>query len=621
MKMNVFDKQRSQTMRVAALAAVVILATGPSAFAALPKIACRTGSPYGAFQYADTGKPFYPEGNVINVLDPNEPHYHFQFNEGAYDEVESEAALAWMETQGYNVARVWIDCSSRTSNYSIAGPYSRNVATLYPGYMDNLIDFLKRATDHRIYVIVANQWFPINTYYVSIFQDGQLPHVTGWNKYFYTPGGREVKRAYLGQFAAEIAAADGGDLVNTILSFEVWNEICSMTNVEPFSLSSGTIETADGFFDMGDAASRQSCHDIGLGQFVIACARAIRQVIPDALCAASVFTNRAVGHAGFNGLLPIDTSDRRWPARIYWFPPVSDISYIDIHTYPTSSGYSLAAELESLEWSSIDKTQKPFFVSEFGAYKGWWPDVGDAATMLADVRSDLYDNYGFQGACLYTFDSVIGPDINYWNCRDDNGAINAVLAPRVRWRLYDFDGSTLDGWTTTNMSHVSVGDGHLTATFARNPASLTSPASLGIDTKFVRTVVVRVKNASNANGIDLYWTTDADPAWDETKAIHLSQSPYSSSYVEHVFELWDIPEWSGTVTQIMVVPGRLWGEGVLAGTAHIDYIHARDGFAGDEAAPVQVRVGWLPVLLALLVIATAAASQTRRRNENGREHA
>ncbi len=588
---------------------IVMLFLCAPAFAELPKIACRSGETYGSFYYADTGKPFYPEGNVFQRVDAS--WVQCQFNENVYDSEEAETALAWMEEQGYTVVRVWIDCTSRASNYSIAGPSGRNQIELYPAYMANLFDFLRRATNHHIYVMISSIFFPINTYYVSIAQKGQLPDVTGWNSYFYSPGTRQAVATYWGQFAQEIASADSGELTNTVLSFEIWNEICSMTDAKPFSLSSGIIQTADGAFDMGSAESRQSCHDIGLSQFIIDSARQIRQIIPDALCTCSVFTNQAVGHSSFNGLLPINTADHRWPARISDFPSIPDISYIDIHFYPDNNSWSAGSALATMEWSSIDKTQKPFYVTEFGANKGWWTTATKAANMLKNVRTDLYNNYGIQGECLYTFDSE--GDSNYWACTESDAKVSSVLAPSARWKLYEFNAASLENWTAANMSDVSVADGHISATLTQNPASLTSPASLNIDTKYVRSIVISLMNDSSANGLDLYWITTADTTWDETKSIHLALTPYASNYEKYVFDLWDNPEWNGIVTQLRIVPGRLWGGGSLSGTTYINYIRVTDGlFTPDASDTEALPLNWLPLALALLMAVAQNAQKTWR---------
>ncbi len=547
-----------------------------SAFAELPKIGCRSGSTYGEFYFAEgdcAGKTFYPEGNVFQRIDAN--FVQCQFNVSVYDATLAESTLATMSNAGYNMVRIWLDGTTRDPNYSMAGPYSRNQIELYPDYMDNVIDFLERATYYNIYVIISVNFAPINTYYVSIFNAGQIANVTGWNTYYYSPGGWNSACTFWEEFATEIAAADGGELVNTILAFEVANEICSRTDYEPFSLTSGNVTTVTGTYNMAIDSQRQSCHDEGLGQYAAACAESIRNAIPDAVCSTSVFTNYAVGHAGFNGLLPRNAADPRWPARIYWFSqPGSDaISYIDIHLYPDTN-WSLATALGSMEWSIIDKDEKPFFASEIGAWKSMYPTLQSAATCLDDLRDSIYGSYGFSGQCLYTWDSTGDPYL--WSASESSYALCGVLAPAARWKYYEFNGNTTEGWTTANMSNVSVSGGVMTANMGPNSAYMVSPTSLGIDTKYVRRVAVVLKNYSNANGIDLYWIREDDTTWDEDKAIHLGQSTYSNDYVLHIFDLWDDDEWTGTVKQIRVDVGRLWGGGTLSGTTYVDFVRILD---------------------------------------------
>lgn len=566
---------RAAVLHLIAATAVLTLCT--ATFAALPKIGCRSGTTNGDFYYVSTGKTFYPEGNNYIRLDTGGNQFHFTFNDGAYDAAGAESALTQMQAFGYNVVRVWIDATQRATNYGIGGPASRNVVTLWPNYMNNFLDFLRRATAHNVYVIVALDYFPGNTYYYNVYYAQQLPNVTGWNTYFLSPGGVETKRQYVKELATEVQAADTGNLVNTVLCWELNNELFVTTADQPFSLGAGTVQTATGSYNMAVAADRQNCMDANLGSYVLTCAAAIREIIPDAVVNVSLFTNRAVGHAGFNGLLPISTPDQRWPARAYWLSQYSGISYIDFHTYPSGAGYTIADDLNSMEWSLLDHASKPYLIGEMGAYKPYYPDVVAAALMLRDHRASLYSTYGFKGALLWSWDSVSVTD--YWSCLESAGCVNGVLAPCVRWKNYEFNGTggNLDGWTPISqmMNATTNGSGYLYATVTGNHPYMHSPSSLSIDTKYVRKVAVRIKNATNGTSIGLYWTTNADPTWNETKAIHMTETANSGSFVEYVFDLWNNPAWTGTVSQIRIDPAELWS-GTLSGTVYIDYVHAMD---------------------------------------------
>lgn len=594
----------------------------------LPKILTRgLGNSPPSFYFKDTGKIFYPEGNVLQQTD--EKRTQFQFNEMIYDHDSAEDALLRMRNAGYNVVRVWLDCTSRADNYGIAGPGYRNQIELYPAYMDNFFDFLSLATEYDIYVIVANLFFPVNRYYRDIslqcvYNDSCITFMDctsrsecngdplGFdrgrdqtNLYFYTKGGVEATATYLGQLASEVKDFDGGRLVNTILAFEVWNEIHSRSDQYPFNYNEdGTYNDftmPDEFwpdrddlpnpFKMNRPDHRQLCHDVVLGWFLRECASAIRERIPDALVSTSVFTNKAVLHNSFNGGLPTVNCDpmylcNRWPGRILWLTDNPAISYIDIHLYPTGDAYDLEEDLASLEWSIIDKTKKPFFAGEIGAIRGIYPDLPSALVILEYLRNGLYE-MGFSGNTFYTWNNVWNKTPaelalftdKHWSIELENPTssgeyyypIAGVLAPAARWKLFEFNDDSIEGWMPVNMSSVSVANGQLTATLDANNASLLSPQDLAIDSKYVRKVRISIKNESNANGIDLYWITDSDQVWNELKVKRTSLE-YSDEFVLKEFDLWDHPEWKGKVKQLYIVPARLWGGGSLSGRTAIDFI-------------------------------------------------
>jgi hypothetical protein len=64
----------------------------------------------------------------------------------------------------------------------------------------------------------------------------------------------------------------------------------------------------------------------------------------------------------------------------------SAATFLDVHVYPTSPTFSLADDLASSEWSSVDFSRVPVFMGEFGAFKFLYSNVVEAAEGMRDLQ-------------------------------------------------------------------------------------------------------------------------------------------------------------------------------------------------------------------------------------------
>ncbi len=122
-----------------------------------------TASGFAEFYEVSSGNTFTPRGNNYIRLAWQQPpetgssqeYYHSTFNVGLYDSARAETALATMQTNGYNIVRVFLNgCCIN----SIGNP---NGAGLSSAYIANLVDFLNRAANHKVYVLITWEWLPI----------------------------------------------------------------------------------------------------------------------------------------------------------------------------------------------------------------------------------------------------------------------------------------------------------------------------------------------------------------------------------------------------------------------------------------------------------------------------
>jgi hypothetical protein len=397
----------------------------------LPRIGVRSGSTTGQFYYTDTSAQFFPEGNNFARLDVTAVR-HRTFNETVYNAGAAEAALAKMEDDGYNSVRVFVAGSNKHQNdghHGVGGPNSRDVPELWPAYLDNLEDFLTRASNHNIYVNITPDEVPRNAWYDAKKYEYPIVNIDLANAKYMARGFVEAKVEYVSQLASEIAAMQNGNLINTV-SWDLDNEAHMVTDQLPFSMTSGTVSTYDGgTYNMGNLASRQAAMDNNVNNWFDQSADAIRAHMPDTLITASAFAHDIVGKPGPNGLWPLSYPDARWPISTKKLADNPKVSYVDIHLYQPNSGWDVIDGLNSMEWSTTTKTDKPFLSGEFGANEIFHGNASSAALWLGPKRDEMYAE-GFTGSLLWTWDT--DEQTLWWNALNNGGAINGVLAPIVR---------------------------------------------------------------------------------------------------------------------------------------------------------------------------------------------
>lgn len=394
----------------------------------LPRIAVRSGDPYAEFYNTVTGKKFQPIGSsyVRLYVKKDGTVFHCNFAEGQYDAKRAEKALKKMAESGYNVVRVWLYHGhfGLRPILSVEGPYETDTPELYEPYMKNLLDFIERATRHRVYIQLAIDRTPQNRYYTSMVNEG-YPQVEGSiNREYMVPDAIVAKEIYIDHIMQALKEHNPA-LLTTIFAYEIRNEIHTRADQAPFNATLGVVKTAAGEYDMSDPQSRQACQDENVTLYLNRCVDRIKKHDPQALTTSSIFTFapvKKIGLAG-KGLLPVDMEDNRWPVR----PSVilaSKLDFVDIHNYYP---WKWMEGLESSEWESLDKTQKPFMAGEFGAHRTAFSKVEDAAEALFEYRRQILDS-GFQGALLFTWDTE---EHTRWTMIEDGEVIRERLKPSL----------------------------------------------------------------------------------------------------------------------------------------------------------------------------------------------
>ncbi len=380
------------------------------------RIGVREVNGLGEFYDRQTGEKFVPRGNnyiriaVQQSFSGDSMMYHSTFNVGLYDPVQAEDDLQRMQSDGYNVVRVFVQGNCRDA--CIADP----AGGLSKAYIANVTDFLQKAKAHGIYTILTTDGEPGSKYYIDLLDTTWSEQFGGTNSSLLRGGGILVAQEFWTDLVK--ALAEQAAPLDAIFAYELRNELFFETNAPPFTLSSGMVSTANGKqYDMGSAADRQAMMDEGSVYWLNSTRAAILKVDPTALVASGFFWPQAPNPARGGDPRAIETA------------PIfqnSELDFFDLHPYP---GWELTLPQYAENYGMAGAESKPIIMGEFGASRSTYRSAGRAAQALKDWQIQSCE-FGFDGWLLWTWDG--GPASTFYNSVDDNGEVNAALAPAQR---------------------------------------------------------------------------------------------------------------------------------------------------------------------------------------------
>ena len=378
--------------------------------APLERIAIRTGEEKEAqFVLKESGEPFFVDGfNYIRLRGGDHSTFDAdtQTTKGCYDAERAERMFAALSDAGYNTVRVFIIGRSRV-NPGIAGDFD-STRELYEPYMRNVLDFLRRATRHRIRVFptFGDGGMPRNAYYRDRYQ------VKGHNAYYLTQSGIAARIEHIVSFLAFIKEREPA-LLPTLLGVQCQNELYLRADQWPFTEKSGTFTAASGkTYDLSETVQRQALMDDGLRYYHRRMVDAVKAVDKELLVAEGVFVPRAVGkdpvqHAG---VWPGRTGDERYPPLLTVIGGGA-LDFLDVHFYRTRPGESVdqafrlcmqSAGLFRPEMAEIRKNE-PVILGEFGAFDSVEKTFEEAVDNMVRVR-DLARETRLNGMLFWTYD-------------------------------------------------------------------------------------------------------------------------------------------------------------------------------------------------------------------------
>jgi hypothetical protein len=352
----------------------------------------------GAGEFYDrvTGEPFTPRGNNLIRLDSS---YHDTFDPRSYDPADLDNQLAGMAALGYNVVRVFLD--HRVGGLIDSSP----PAGLSGAYLDNLVDFLRMARSHGLYVMFTQDWLPDG--YPMV----ESPTVSNVNVNYLTQSGVAANADYFRDLVNGLV--ERGAPLDAIWSFELRNELYMLSGYPPFSLTSGNVTAPNGqTYDLADADSRRALLEDGIVYWVDSMREAILSVDPTALVSVGFFVPQGPNPVRQGDDRIVETSE---------VLRQSTADFIDLHGYP---GVDLPLPKHLENFGMTAPISKPVVMGEMGAFHSAFSTLQDATRALISWQADSCA-YGFDGWLLWTWDT---PG-ETWSAIDAEQTIGNALAP------------------------------------------------------------------------------------------------------------------------------------------------------------------------------------------------
>lgn len=403
----------------------------------LPKIKMSASG----FTNSVTGRAFVPRGaNYVRLASaPDGGTYHSTFEPGQYTSSSAQNIINNLKGSGYNTVRVFIDPGAFTTPSHGISTAVGSTDPINAAYMSNVVDFVNRAAIAGIYTIPILDSIPANTFYYNTAGSPQSS-IQGNNVMYLDAKFVQAKEIYVKKFISALLTGLGNANSSSILAYETDNEVFFDASKAPFSTMSGTVTTVDGgTYDMSKTAQRQQAADANLVAYSTRMKQAITSVDPAGLFTLGFFTNNAVGKSGFNGFTTYCSTqcksgtDYRVPGRPGSVSTYAQIDFLDMHTYPSSTDYSLKTDLASSEYTQF---KKPYILGEFGAVKTTYSNnITKAATAMKSLQTTSC-SLNAKGWLFWTWDTntttTLADQSRFYSLVDSKGAINGQLAPTAR---------------------------------------------------------------------------------------------------------------------------------------------------------------------------------------------
>jgi hypothetical protein len=382
----------------------------------------RTAAGFGEFYDKQTGLTFVPRGSVFVRRRLNEtPTGQFVFSSstfavGAYSSSAAETALTAMAAESYGAVRIFLDVTCRSGCLTDT-VFSDNLSR---AYLANVADFMRRAKNHGLYVLLATEALPYGSIYEAEANAGRGPNFGAENALYLTNAGADAYRHFWTALILDLNFL--GAPLDYVWGYEIAAEQFYRDNAAPLNLGSGFVTTGNGStYDMAVAGQKQLMMDENLAWWAGRVQSAILSVDSTALVSIGFLWPKTPNPA------------RGGDSRVVRVRPTIDSSSLDFFDLHLDPGVELTFQQYMENYELTTPAVKPVVLGEFGAFKYAYPTPQDAERILRSVEADSCP-YGIDGWAHWSWDTTeFGTgEQPVWEGTAAGGLIDQALGPRLR---------------------------------------------------------------------------------------------------------------------------------------------------------------------------------------------
>jgi len=136
--------------------------------------------------------------------------------------------------------------------------------------------------------------------------------------------------------------------------------------------------------------------------------------------------------------------------------------------------------------------------------------------------------------------------------------VPAVTNTYSRQWNFNTDGDR-EGWGATSddmrdLDNITVQNGVLSATATGNDPWIVSPNNLGLNAEDNPYIHIRMKNGSGSTSGKVYFITDTDQTWNETKRLYFFAKANDEGYTDYYVNMWTCSSWAGRIKAFRIDP-------------------------------------------------------------------
>lgn len=297
---------------------------------------------------------------------------------GNYDPLRTREDFTQLASLGYNTVRVFLDhCSSGPGCVGDADNSGLN-----PEYLDNIADMMQAARETGIFILFTSNDLPDQGGYTDEANQGSGGDFAGYrNSYYLRPPAISATRHYWRDLLTGLVERNAA--FDAVLGWQLLNEQWMFKNQPPLSLTSGTVETTTGTYDMSDPQQKTQMVSDGLVYYIAQMKEEILQHDPTALVTMGFFIQEVAPD---------------WYVETASLLRNADLDFFDFHAYP--GPISLQAHANSFGMLGYDS--KPIIMGEYGAFTHLYNDLNSVARVLTNWVADSCE-LGFDGWLYWTY--------------------------------------------------------------------------------------------------------------------------------------------------------------------------------------------------------------------------